>query len=129
MVLQKFMKEFGFETLEAESGIEAIWLLKRTPDIDLITVDFNMPKMNGIQFARLVREKPELNNIPIIMITSEEQRQAEAHEAGVDEFLVKPFDKTKVEEKLNVLGIDPGKPKAPVSPESDEASLEPEGEP
>lgn len=125
MVLQKFFREFGFETVEAENGLDAIWLLKRTPDIDLITVDFNMPKMTGLQFVRLVREKHELDHIHIIMITSEEQRQAEATEAGVNEFLVKPFDKEKVAEKLAILGIDPTKEKPAPPPAPEEANPEP----
>ncbi len=118
MVLQKFMKEFGFETAEAENGLDAIWMLKRSVDvIDVITVDYNMPKMTGVQFVRLVREKPELDRIQIIMITSEtsQERQTEAIEAGVNAFLPKPFDKDMVEEALEALGVHPkkSKPEAP----------------
>lgn len=108
MVLQKYMKEFGFETLEAESGLDAIWRLKEKAAINVITVDYNMPKMTGIQFVRLVREKPELSAIPILMITSEntEERQNEAFEAGANAFIVKPFTREIIAETLNSLGIE-----------------------
>ena len=121
MVLQKFMKEFGFESVEAESGLDAIWALKRNADIDLITVDYNMPRMNGVQFARLVREKPELSHIPILMITSENtaERQEEAFEAGVNEFLMKPFNKEMIEAKLDALGLNK---KGPETKESGDPS-------
>lgn len=127
MVLVKFMREIGFETMESESALDALWLLKQRKDIDLITVDYNMPKMTGIQFARLVREKPELDTVKIMMITSETSLQDEASEAGVNEYLIKPFDKPMIEEKLVSMGINlaelkaPKKPAAPDTPEGNAA--------
>jgi two-component system, chemotaxis family, chemotaxis protein CheY len=106
MVLQKFMREFGLETVESENGLEAIWMLKQTPNIDVITVDYNMPRMTGVQFVRLVREKPQLDNIRILMITSEPQREVEAFEAGVNGFLVKPFDKEIIRAKFTEMGVE-----------------------
>lgn len=113
MVLQRFLKELGFETTEAENALDAIWKLNKGEDITLITVDYNMPKMTGTQFVRLVREKPELQAVPIIMITSDNtaQRVTEALQAGSNEFLVKPFTKEMIEEKLVALGLDPKKMK------------------
>ena len=108
MVLQRFLKEFGFETTEAENALDAIWKLNKGEDITLITVDYNMPKMTGTQFVRVVREKPELKEVPIIMITSDNtaQRMTEALQAGTNEFLVKPFTKEMIEQKLITLGFD-----------------------
>ena len=108
MVLQKYMRDFGFETVEAESGLDAIWTLKQTSGINVITVDYNMPKMTGIQFVRLVREKPEFSAIPILMITSEnsQERQDEAFEAGANAFIVKPFTREMIAETLTSLGIE-----------------------
>jgi len=123
MVLQRFLKEFGFETTEAENALDAIWKLNKGEDITLITVDYNMPKMTGSQFVRVVREKPELKEVPIIMITSDNsaQRMTEALQAGTNEFLVKPFTKEMIEQKLVTLGFDLKKLKdqapAPTSPD------------
>lgn len=118
MVLQRMLKEFGFETAEAENALDAIWKLNKGEDIALITVDYNMPKMTGTQFVRVVREKPELQDIRILMITSENtmQRREEALQAGANEFLVKPFTKEMIAEKLKLLGFDPETPAATEPP-------------
>ena len=107
MVLQRMLKAFGFETTESENALDAIWKLNRGEDITLITVDYNMPKMTGSQFVRVVREKPELKDVRILMITSENttQRRDEALQAGANEFLVKPFTQEMIAEKLAVLGF------------------------
>ena len=108
MVLQRMLKAFGFETTESENALDAIWKLNRGEDITLITVDYNMPKMTGTQFVRVVREKPELKDIRILMITSDNtmQRRDEALQAGANEFLVKPFSSEMIAEKLAVLGFE-----------------------
>ncbi len=118
MVLQRFLKEFGFETTEAENALDAIWKLNKGEDIALITVDYNMPKMTGSQFVRVVREKPELKEVPIIMITSDNtaQRMTEALQAGTNEFLVKPFTQEMIEQKLITLGFDLKKLKDQAAP-------------
>jgi CheY-like chemotaxis protein len=69
---------------------------------DVIITDFYMPGMDGIQFVRKVRDGQNRPSVPIIMITSEEDPfvEVEAHEAGVDEFLIKPLDPTKLREAL-----------------------------
>ena len=120
MVLQRFLKEFGFETTEAENALDAIWKLNKGEDITLITVDYNMPKMTGSQFVRVVREKPELKEVPIIMITSDNttQRMTEALQAGANEFLVKPFTQEMIEQKLITLGFDLKKLKDQAPPPS-----------
>ncbi|MBI4660869.1 MAG: response regulator [Verrucomicrobia bacterium] len=108
MVLQRILQGFGFETVEAENGGDAIWLLRKDTNIQLITVDYHMPQMTGVQFVRLVREKPEFAKIPILMISVERRPevQAEALASGVNEFLMKPFSKEMVEEKLMLMGVD-----------------------
>ena len=107
MILQRILQNFGLDTIEAENGPDAIWFLGVDTDIDLITVDFHMPKMNGVQFVRLLREKAEFKSTPILMISMEARPdvQAAALEAGVNEFLVKPFTEEMIGEKLRVLGI------------------------
>jgi two-component system, chemotaxis family, chemotaxis protein CheY len=115
MVLQKFMKELRFETIEAENGGHALWLLSQKPDIQLMTVDYHMPQMNGTQLVRLVREKPEFASLPILMISVESRTeyQSEAIQAGVNEYLIKPFTKEMIEEKLRLMGIEPPEAEPP----------------
>ncbi len=122
MILQNVFRYFGQDTIEAENGPDALWFLGEDTNIDLITVDFHMPKMTGIQFVRLLREKPDFKSIPILMISMEARPeiQAEALAAGVNEFLVKPFTEEMIGEKLRALGII-GKGQNPAEPGSAQA--------
>ena len=114
MILQKMLNAFGLETIEAENGPDAIWFLGEDTNIDLITVDYHMPQMTGVQFVRLLRERPEFKSIPVLMISVEARPeiQAAALEAGVNDFLMKPFTEETIEEKLRSLGFTPKRTKS-----------------
>lgn len=94
-----------FEFTEAGDGAEAIDLFD--PDkIDIVFVDWNMPKMNGIEFARHVRSLGYANHVPVIMITSEsaEGRQESAYEsARITCYITKPFTLDQVKEKVGPI--------------------------
>ncbi|HTT11460.1 MAG TPA: response regulator [Burkholderiaceae bacterium] len=88
----QFMRDAGFAVRSAIDGIEAAALIeKQVPDI--ILVDMEMPRMNGLEFTTHVRSREASRHVPIIMITSrsteKHRRQAEA--VGVDVYLTKPF--------------------------------------
>jgi two-component system chemotaxis response regulator CheY len=90
-----------FEFTEAGDGVEA--LEKFNGDkMNIIFVDWNMPNMNGLDFARKVRETQK-RHIPIIMVTTE-STMAKVEEAldhaGVDSFIVKPFTVEVLQKKL-----------------------------
>lgn len=91
-----------FEFTEAGNGSEAIDVFD--PDkIDIVFVDWNMPKMNGIEFARHVRSLGYANHVPVVMITSEsaEGRQESAYEsARITCYITKPFTLEQVKEKV-----------------------------
>jgi two-component system chemotaxis response regulator CheY len=83
--------------LEAENGQDALDKAKRTP-VDLIICDVNMPVMDGLTFARLIKEEAQYRFVPIIMLTTVTgQSEKEAGKAaGVKAWMVKPFDKDKL---------------------------------
>ena len=84
------------EIIEADNGASAIEkLYERDFQVDLILVDWVMPRMNGLTFVRHLKQTPALSSIPILMVTScsDEHRMAEARSAGVDGYLLKPFTK------------------------------------
>ncbi len=88
------------EILEAGDGVEALKLLENdTPD--LMLVDWNMPNMDGITLVRKVRETNK--KTPIIMCTTEAQkdRVIEAIKAGVNNYVVKPFNVESLSEKID----------------------------
>ncbi len=87
------------ETIEAKDGSEAVALFAQH-DIDVVLTDWNMPGKTGIEVVREIRVQDA--NIPIIMVTTEAEtsRVMEAIQAGVTDYLVKPFEADTLREKL-----------------------------
>lgn len=107
MILTRIMTELGFETHEAENGQEALECLRRVGSVDLALVDWNMPVMNGLEFIRAVRANPRYADIRILMVTSETDfgNVTEALAAGADEYAMKPFDRSMIIDKLQLVGL------------------------
>jgi len=101
------MRELGYETIEACDGIEGLAQLESHGVPDVVLVDWNMPNMNGIEFIKAARVIPAYFEMPIVMVTTatEMENISQAFEAGVNEYIMKPFDKSIVFEKLQLLGI------------------------
>src|ERR1700744_1537615 len=106
MILGKALKEAGFQISEAADGREALDRLNRGDDPDLVLVDWNMPVMNGYELVCAVRANPLLSNVRLMMVTTESSmgQLRQAMDAGADEYLMKPFTKEQLVEKLTLLG-------------------------
>lgn len=106
--LRKILQSVGyttFEALDAETGVE----LARTERPDVIFLDIVLPGMNGFAALRLLRRDPHTKNIPIIMISSNEQatEQFFGSRIGADDFMKKPFSRAEVFSRLErLLGKD-----------------------
>ena len=102
---RKYLEEMGFRVVEAEDGEEALKVLKKNPDVRLIILDWHMPVMSGYEFLKAVRANPEWNEIKIMMVTTENQQKSviDAIMAGANEYLMKPFDKEMLENKIRYL--------------------------
>ncbi|MCE3015965.1 MAG: response regulator [Pirellula sp.] len=102
-----YLKELGFDILEAGDGQQALDALVEHGLPDVVMVDWNMPVMNGLDFIKAVRSDKANRDLPIIMLTTETEmeRMALAFLAGVNEYIMKPFSRTMIEEKLSILGI------------------------
>jgi two-component system chemotaxis response regulator CheY len=109
-IIGKHLKGLGFEVVEAESGVEALVQLKKMGGADIALLDWNMPEMDGFEFLRRVRTDPEFSELRVMMVTTESEMSqvAKALEAGTSEYLMKPFTKEALLEKLVLLGLDPG---------------------
>ena len=107
MILRRMLKELGFEVEEAENGQEALAQLESNPLPNIALVDWNMPIMDGYQFVKSVRSKAKFNKLLLMMVTTETEldRLTAAIEAGVDEYVMKPFTKEVIEEKFEILGL------------------------
>ncbi len=79
------------EVIEAKNGSDAIGVLKSRDDIDLILLDILMPIMGGIDMLKVVRADENLRQLPILVLTTDETKKAEALECGANGFLMKPI--------------------------------------
>lgn len=109
-IIGKFLRELGFEVHEAASGLDALVRIRQIEGLSLVLVDWNMPEMDGCEFLKRVRQEEAFHDIPIMMVTTESEMEqvAVALDAGANEYLMKPFDKQGLLEKLLLLGVDPG---------------------
>ena len=102
--------EMSFSTIEAADGREALDILvhndPREP-FDVALVDWEMPRMNGLEFVQAVRRNRDFDGLKLLMITTlnSMERVAEAIEAGANDFLMKPVTKEMLAEKLQILGV------------------------
>ncbi|MBU1862717.1 MAG: response regulator [Candidatus Omnitrophica bacterium] len=102
-VIQRELKVAGYpcEAVEASDGIEA--LAKLDVSIDIVFIDWNMPKKNGIEVIKEIRKNG--NTVPIIMISMERTEEGinEALREGASGYIVKPFTAEKIKEKLMTI--------------------------
>ena len=106
-ILRTALEEASFEVAEAGHGVEALaQIAQRGGPPALMLVDLNMPEMNGYDLVVALRQRYADAATKILMVTSETDRQriAEALEAGADEYLMKPFTREGLLEKLACLG-------------------------
>jgi len=108
-IILKQLKELGFEVYEAENGQQAMSRLHEVKNIQLVLLDWNMPEMDGLEVLSLIRGEPSYKDVRVMMVTTESEmsRVATALEAGASEYLMKPFDREALLEKLILLGLDP----------------------
>lgn len=95
LALRGALQESGYDVLEAIHGKEALEKLNSGESIGLIICDVNMPEMDGLTFVRAYRARPELQFIPVLMMTTESDpaKKEEGKAAGVRAWMVKPFNK------------------------------------
>jgi two-component system chemotaxis response regulator CheY len=105
--LRFLVQELAFESVEAEDGCQGIEALKADPGFEAALVDWDMPRMNGLEFVRAVRGNSAFDNLKIMMVTTQTSMEhvAQALAAGATDFLMKPVSKESLEEKLLVLGV------------------------
>ena len=104
-IIKKNLKELGFTELsEAEDGAAGLKKAGEEP-VDLIVSDWNMPNMTGLEFLKAVRADASLKGIAFIMVTSESDKEKimEAVKAGVNQYIVKPFNAIQLEEKIKAI--------------------------
>lgn len=103
-------QQMAFATFQASDGWEAMEMLiendPREP-FDVALVDWDMPRMNGLEFVQAVRRNRDFANLKLMMVTTQnaQDRVAQALRAGADDFLMKPVTQEMLAEKLQILGL------------------------
>ncbi len=103
-IQRNVLEEIGVESfVEAADGVEALAALRKNPgSFKLVLLDVNMPNKNGIETLKEVRGDSTLEEIPVIMVTSEAERSmiVEAIKSGANDYVIKPFEAKTIREKV-----------------------------
>ncbi len=104
-IMKNILKQLGFSNVsEADDGTTALEELKKN-NYDLIISDWNMPKMTGLELLKIVRADDIYKEVPFLMVTAEAQKQnvIEAVQAGVSNYVVKPFTADAIADKIKKI--------------------------
>jgi two-component system chemotaxis response regulator CheY len=106
-ILRSILASLDFEVEEAADGRQAVDILSRDQKFDLALVDWNLPEMSGLEVVIEVRKDSRLAGLPLLMVTTETEfeRVTQALQAGANEYIMKPFDRDMLLDKLVILGI------------------------
>lgn len=104
-IIGGYLKELNFDVLEADHGQSAMEVLNKNSKIDVIFLDWQMPVMSGIEFLHAMRNDPRFKAIKVCMVTAESDQSCiiKALEEGADEYVMKPFCRETLEQKLELV--------------------------
>lgn len=101
-IVTSILRQIGIKNITTAANGADAWRMLQTQTVDVVISDWNMPVMSGLDLLRKIRTTPRLANLPMLMMTSEAERfQVQiAIEAGVSEYMIKPFNVSALETKL-----------------------------
>lgn len=108
--LSYLANEMSFQTVEAVDGRDGLeTLIRNDPKqpFDIALVDWDMPRMTGLEFVQFVRRNHDYDELKLMMVTTNNtiEKITQALEAGANDFLMKPVTKESLAEKLQILGL------------------------
>ena len=107
-LLTSMLVDAGFDVAaEAGNGQEALTALAQTGPVELMLLDWNMPVMTGFELLLKLRADAGMRSMRMMMVTTETEADQilRALDAGADEYLIKPFSKQAIREKLELMGF------------------------
>jgi pilus assembly protein CpaE len=98
------LKQAGYKIFTAQTGLEVLQQIDQVRP-DLLVLDLNMPDMNGYEVCRHLRNKPDYTHLPILMLTGADtlEEKVKGFEAGIDDYLVKPFQPVELQARVKSL--------------------------
>src|SRR4030042_1291461 len=103
-ILKLTLSEENYEILEAKDGEEALKIINTKP-LDLVLLDYKIPKMDGRQVCRLIKKDLLLRHLPIIMVTGKGDinDKVDGIDAGADDYVVKPFEPKELLARIRMI--------------------------
>jgi len=104
------LEEFGWEFIEADTGEQAMARICVHRDVDLIVLDREIPGMDGMEFLTWLRDIPEFEEEPKVMMVSDDSSVSailKAMSAGANEYIMQPFESDVFLHKMQILGFMP----------------------
>jgi two-component system chemotaxis response regulator CheY len=104
-ILRTTLIQMGHEVTEASNGKEGLDMVREKGPFELALVDWNMPVLNGLEFVVAIRSDARNASMKLVMVTTEVETSniARALEAGADEYVMKPFTREILREKIDML--------------------------
>ncbi len=102
-IVRNLLKQLSFNNVdEAEDGTVALEKIK-SGSYDFVITDWNMPNMNGLELLKAIRSDDALKDLPVLLITAEAEKENVilAAQAGVNDYIVKPFTGDVLQQKIN----------------------------
>ncbi len=104
-IIKNLLRQIGYENIEeAEDGVHALSKLKND-SFGFVICDWNMPNMDGLELLKKIRSDDELKDLPVLMVTAEAEKEkvVTAIQAGVNNYIVKPFTGEVLKEKMDKI--------------------------
>lgn len=104
-MMVKLLKDIGYKNITALGSAEEAFPLLSNDQYDLILLDWNLPVISGLDFLKQIRSNPKTDKIAVIMVTTvhEKANILQALKIGVQGYILKPVDRSKLEEKLKQI--------------------------
>ena len=100
--MKEHLEEWGYDVVLAYDGVEALEKIENE-EFDLISANWMMPRMTGIELCETLKQREKIKDIPMIMISGQDDRAqiAKAYDMGVDDYLTKPFRLTDLQVSIS----------------------------
>ena len=106
-IISQMLRDCGFDVAEAVHGKAALTYLETNTDTTVALIDWNMPEMNGLELLQALKADTRFDGMRRMMVTTESEiaQIMKAMDAGASEYVMKPFTKAAIQDKLRLMGL------------------------